>query len=317
MLVSQATCLETRARWRRWLRESPEAWRRFLGSVHILDLAGQEEVKEPQTEADRNANLLRTYNYGLTYGETYFMNHKFCDLVDHARLTVPDDLAWEETWLTTPAGFLWLEEAFKVPCLIDLELRGMINKIKAIAWFPVSRHAPGHHGTFFMTFLETPDGNFSPWSYFTIHAKTPVGVKIAVLEKEPELGGGAYYGDGGQLRHEARWIYTAFYLMAQRLTHHAEQRPSSLVRSMAARKGLKLDDRVRVVSLRRMEADRPTPTHGSPREWEWQWIVRGHWRQQWYASEQLHRPVFVEAYTKGPEDKPLKPVRDTLFKAVR
>lgn len=34
--------------------------------------------------------------------------------------------------------------------------------------------------------------------------------------------------------------------------------------------------------------------------------VRGHWRNQWYPSEERHKPVFVEAYIKGPEGAPLR-----------
>ena len=34
-------------------------------------------------------------------------------------------------------------------------------------------------------------------------------------------------------------------------------------------------------------------------------LVRPHWRQQWYASEQRHAPRWIEGYIKGPADKPL------------
>ena len=35
-------------------------------------------------------------------------------------------------------------------------------------------------------------------------------------------------------------------------------------------------------------------------DWNWQWEVRGHWRNQFYAATNTHKPVFVEAYMKGP-----------------
>lgn len=35
------------------------------------------------------------------------------------------------------------------------------------------------------------------------------------------------------------------------------------------------------------------------------WMVKGHWRQQWYASLQLNRPVWIAPYLKGPEGAPL------------
>lgn len=60
---------------------------------------------------------------------------------------------------------------------------------------------------------------------------------------------------------------------------------------------------VRVINLRRQ--------HGaggggaSDRERHHQWIVRGHWRQQWYPVREVHRPVWIAPHIKGPEGLPL------------
>jgi len=35
------------------------------------------------------------------------------------------------------------------------------------------------------------------------------------------------------------------------------------------------------------------------------WVVRGHWRQQWYATIEKHKKVFIPPYLKGPEGAPL------------
>ncbi|MGW5633925.1 hypothetical protein ACWEWQ_03485, partial [Streptomyces sp. NPDC003832] len=74
----------------------------------------------------------------------------------------------------------------------------------------------------------------------------------------------------------------------------------------AARKRLRRQQRepkpVRVIELRR-------PAHSGPgdgsREFHHQWIVRGHWRQQWYPARQVHRPVWIAPHIKGPEGAPL------------
>lgn len=34
-------------------------------------------------------------------------------------------------------------------------------------------------------------------------------------------------------------------------------------------------------------------------------VVRGHWRQQYYSSDESHRPRWIESYIKGPEGAPL------------
>lgn len=40
-------------------------------------------------------------------------------------------------------------------------------------------------------------------------------------------------------------------------------------------------------------------------DWSHQWIVDGHWREQYHPSDQSHVPTWIAPYVKGPEDKPL------------
>jgi hypothetical protein len=74
---------------------------------------------------------------------------------------------------------------------------------------------------------------------------------------------------------------------------------------------------VRTVHLRRL-AEGPTklsPTDGV--DWSCRWVVSAHWRQQYYPSTGDHRPVLVLPYMKGPQDRPLKPPRATLYAVDR
>jgi hypothetical protein len=63
---------------------------------------------------------------------------------------------------------------------------------------------------------------------------------------------------------------------------------------------------VRVVHIRRRE-DAPARAEG-PRDREYQvrWIVRGHWRNQWYPARQDHRPVWINPHLKGSAGAPLQ-----------
>jgi hypothetical protein len=66
---------------------------------------------------------------------------------------------------------------------------------------------------------------------------------------------------------------------------------------------------VTVITLRRQRhPDHPDHEPGEV-EWKWQWVVRGHWRNQWYPSIKQHRQIWVMPYMKGPEDAPIKPVK--------
>ena len=72
---------------------------------------------------------------------------------------------------------------------------------------------------------------------------------------------------------------------------------------------------IRVVTLRRESY--PSGKGESAVDWDWKWLVRGHWRNQWYPSLRDHKPVFVAPYVKGPEDKPLKAPRESIYNVAR
>jgi hypothetical protein len=63
---------------------------------------------------------------------------------------------------------------------------------------------------------------------------------------------------------------------------------------------------VRVVKLR--PAKRPPQLEpedpGNSRNYQHRWVVRGHWRNQWYPSRSDHKPIYVPTHLKGPEGAP-------------
>jgi hypothetical protein len=82
----------------------------------------------------------------------------------------------------------------------------------------------------------------------------------------------------------------------------------------------KLNDakKIQIVYLRRRE-QHPTLQDGTsnPVDWSCQWLVQGHWRNQYHPSDQSHKPAFIQSYVKGPEDKPFRVPREKIFAAVR
>jgi hypothetical protein len=78
---------------------------------------------------------------------------------------------------------------------------------------------------------------------------------------------------------------------------------------------------VRVVHLRRRETVHRAPVEGEAapgvkREWTCRWVVRGFWRNQWYPSTNEHRLKYIDAFVKGPDDKPLKE-RERIYAVER
>lgn len=40
-------------------------------------------------------------------------------------------------------------------------------------------------------------------------------------------------------------------------------------------------------------------------QWKGRWLVRGHYRAQWYPSTATHRVIWIAPYLKGPDDAPM------------
>jgi hypothetical protein len=115
---------------------------------------------------------------------------------------------------------------------------------------------------------------------------------------------------------EDRKLLATFWALAsQRIAVETLEQPvSRQARRQAERQGLPLPE-VRVIRLRE-PTTRSRGEGGSDVEWSHRWIVGKHWRNQWYPASGQHRPKLIEAYQKGPADKPLK-VRDTVRALVR
>jgi hypothetical protein len=78
--------------------------------------------------------------------------------------------------------------------------------------------------------------------------------------------------------------------------------------------------RIQIVYLRRREqhtGNTMIDAQGTKIDWSCQWLVQGHWRNQYHPSDQSHKPMFIQSYVKGPEDKPFKAPKERIFAAVR
>ena len=165
-------------------------------------------------------------------------------------------------------------------------------------------------------------GDWRPWSFFALREGWELAERMADFEDRGrrENPMGQYIPTEervGQPLHEMRWLFAALFLMNQRLAATIPQQADRATRRRAERAGQTAPPVIRVVTLRRFQQDREAARVASDVDWQWRWTVRGHWRQQFYASDGSHRPIFIEAFVKGPEDKPMKPDTLKLFVAKR
>jgi hypothetical protein len=90
-------------------------------------------------------------------------------------------------------------------------------------------------------------------------------------------------------------------LMQQRIAVETVERPDR-ASERRLRRANRPVDAVRVISLRQ-------PEHygglGGDRTYHHRWVVRGHWRKQWYPSQERNVPIWISPYVKGPDGAPL------------
>jgi hypothetical protein len=56
------------------------------------------------------------------------------------------------------------------------------------------------------------------------------------------------------------------------------------------------------------------PVEGaSGRKLSVRFVVKGFWRQQWYATRKEHELKYIESFLKGPADAPLKTASPTVY----
>lgn len=295
----------------------------------------------------------------LNTADTFYMAPAFAQLVEHARQTVPDELAYDPQWLIAPRGWLWLPHPFQCPTLEGAqEINGRPPAdpmVRALAWRPIAEGQEVYSGTeadkwvdrrvttraranttqflMFQDFRDyydavrikagtyegpSPQEGFGCWSYFMLEPGQTVGSRIELFESKQTTGKYVQMADRRtHPLHEMRLLWATLYLMAQRLATTVQHETDRATRRRAERHQQVAPPFIRVVTLRRLEEARPKNPTPAEVDWQWQWHVRGHWRNQFHPSDGSHKPVFIEAYIKGPEDKPLKPDSHKLFAARR
>lgn len=60
-----------------------------------------------------------------------------------------------------------------------------------------------------------------------------------------------------------------------------------------------------VVALRSSVREAVEVEHGEGPHWKQRWLVRGHYRAQWFPSLKAHKVIWIAPYLKGPDGAPL------------
>jgi len=257
----------------------------------------------------------------VIYGECYYWSTEILDVVKLASKSLPDSWALMRNHIPSVSGFFYFAKALE---------RG----IQAFAWTTLTTEGNGHmaaihipgednampdfNAVAFTSFVKSPDPGFPrplPCRTTMVLGESLVDWRKEAVRYAAEINADVseYFAD-----------YEAIRLFGTMLTF-LQQRilvPSRWSVSRATRKRVermvyqqKHDLGVNVVKLRSIQ-HRLSEGQGEPVDWACRWVVRGHWREQWYSSLGKHQPVFISPYIKGPEDKPLRNMT-RLFAVVR
>jgi hypothetical protein len=145
---------------------------------------------------------------------------------------------------------------------------------------------------------------------------------LALLEDEQTVTHFNYLNDPDLTKWAAYMPYyaMAFLLFIKQtvLTTSSTRASRGLRRRMEKAGARRPDPLVRVVQLRKHK-HAYTHSDGDQEQVDWscRWLVQGHWRNQWYSSKQIHQPIWIAPFIKGPDDKPLKTPANRVFAVVR
>lgn len=291
--------------------------------------------------------IVETYAEILNKSDTFYMNHHFCDMVDHARRDLPNSLAFDATWLQAKRGWLWLETPFEVPPVVMQE-QGKQLHVRAMGWREVPRGSwlvaydgskePAPEGSIQFCFyidsthlfkdgssMGVPPGEWRPWSFFVLRHGQDMHERMLDFEERGrmETPGGEYIPTDERIvhpLHEMRWLFTALYLMSRKLAVTQNEPVDRATRRRAEKAGLVIPPLIRIVTLRRLEQarERAKAAGEDMVHWNWKWTVRGHWRRKPNTAEDDVKDVYIESYVKAPNpDAPMKPDTIKLFVAKR
>lgn len=114
-----------------------------------------------------------------------------------------------------------------------------------------------------------------------------------------------------------KWICTAAMFLEQEILVAHTERATRQTAKRCVREYV--SPTCHVISLRKEIATE----HGEQRgqettiEWSHRWLVRGHWRRQFFPKRAAHAPIWIHPHVKGPEDKPFKTPSETVFSVHR
>jgi hypothetical protein len=248
----------------------------------------------------------------LQEAELFYVEPDMMDLAVHASKSLPDFMLTPED-LPSPSGFLYSPRPFWAPeggeswvgfawGLIPGHRTVTSDRFRPGDTQPVRALAVALLGDRESTLDSDPDANAG---WIRAHAPRLYEIREVLIWEfdNPMVEDRAVFLDAGLSTSPAMIMKSVWLLMQQKITVTEDVDLDRPARRRLQRQDMPVSG-VKLVTLRRQSHKHP---EGAPsgREYRHQWIVDSHWRQQWYPSRGVHRPILIMPYVKGPEGAPL------------
>ncbi len=237
---------------------------------------------------------------------------------------IPDDMKFGAVLPPAAHGFLYFNEP------VPVVWGGVGERLRWILWMPTAEPPEGTRWDDEITGPLTPDTDVSgvlfalgvtdhrgewpneayPRNFIQWFRRWSIG------EVEPIIPD-ADWTPGNSWRQHIEIVKLCVGLwafMQQKIAAPRKEHPSRPVaRGYIRRTGTEPPE-LHVVKLRAYESRIYETAQSLGREWTHSWVVRGHWRNQWYPKRNMHSPVWIAPYVKG--DGPLIGARK-VFEVAR
>lgn len=292
-------------------RSVPEYRQVMIESVRWLALTRLGWPKEMLANRDYSEDALSWQEHKLSSATLYWVSPDMCELLQHAWPKLPMT-RMDPAMLPSESGLVM----FARP-LVGTDTRsGEAIEYNAMLWgdSEVSVHyaGPTKMGVESMAYSghATSISMWAKWEKWYPLGRTdwPHGTETTGLF----VPDGCTFEQYGSIV-EDRLLLAAFCLLSQQqnIVTTTEARPDNHARKRLARKKI-VAANVHLVDIKHRPS-KPTPGGGRQVDWSHRWWVKGHWRTYHVGpGRKEERPVYIQPFIKGPDDKPLAPPSETV-----
>lgn len=260
--------------------------------------------------AEAATELWQMYQGCLWKSDTIFVTSDMLHLLMTASESLPEDAKFDEHVLITENGFALFHEP-----IVGTDRSGGRVMFHGMCW--TTRMILNHDTMekekgvyiFFLVDPNDPDDDYNAEFVDMCH-KIAMPVPPLALQHffftpfGREIGPATPDMVGSVIVHQALRLFLSMQLMAQqKIGEPIHLRPDRATRKRVQREWQVGDRLITLITLRRKTVKKDKEEPGKV-EWSRRWLVKGHWRLQYYPKSKTHDYIYIADFIKGPEDKP-------------